>query len=491
MKLRWSTQNKKNKITGVALDSTVWSFNLPAYEAEDGFRVCPMAGVCKGPCFARGAGFRRAAPRRMYESNLATLRSAMREAKPLQKLVVLLQELLQEVRRKNARVYKPSRRVRHVRLHDSGDFFHPLYLDAWLTVMREHPDLTFYAYTKSVQWVITRAMSGQIPSNFRIAFSEGGTQDHLIGHWPRSRIIVSDSDWVEPHVHLDAVPPGWDTASGNAGDTPLLQGSRLIALPFHLDRPLTTDEQSALLESARENDQRLHQLNQGSEAKMSSADDQDRPSILLLVGVSLERKHRIDETFDVETYHWYKSPGDFPEDVEYVFFDEKLRRRNLQSAAAQEARRRNLPIGRLPAEWGAAKKKLLDEGIVELTHDFQPDDDFFNAPPAPRPQAQTKTAEKEATKVAWTPRSPQVIDATERFQLQEPSRQPPKGSKGESTAYPPWLGEDGQRALETLGHLAQSHGLSFTITPERFECSFGASWGSSPQEHPVGRTEET
>jgi len=65
-----------------------------------------------------------------------------------------------------------------LRIHESGDFFSQRYFDAWLVVARRNPDITFYAYTKSLKFWVNRMI--YIPSNLRLTASRGGTHDHLI-----------------------------------------------------------------------------------------------------------------------------------------------------------------------------------------------------------------------------------------------------------------------------------------------------------------------
>lgn len=81
------------------------------------------------------------------------------------------------------------RNVKLVRFHQSGDFFSLPYFDAWLLVARQHPEWTFYGYTKALPlWV---ARLGSIPANFKLVASRGGTHDTLISeHKLRSARVV-------------------------------------------------------------------------------------------------------------------------------------------------------------------------------------------------------------------------------------------------------------------------------------------------------------
>lgn len=77
------------------------------------------------------------------------------------------------------------------RIHESGDFFSQTYFDAWVKVAQDRSDIVFYAYTKSLPyWKKSR---DNIPKNFRLIASEGGTEDHMIDKEKfRKAIVVKD-----------------------------------------------------------------------------------------------------------------------------------------------------------------------------------------------------------------------------------------------------------------------------------------------------------
>jgi len=53
-----------------------------------------------------------------------------------------------------------------VRIHVSGDFYSQAYFDAWLDVADSHPEITFYAYTKSLHFWSNRIT--EIPVNMHL-----------------------------------------------------------------------------------------------------------------------------------------------------------------------------------------------------------------------------------------------------------------------------------------------------------------------------------
>ena len=69
--------------------------------------------------------------------------------------------------------------ARVVRIHTTGgDFLTKEYLQAWLDVAAQYPDVVFYGYTKALPYYVQ--LSDMFPENFRFTPSRGGTHDHLI-----------------------------------------------------------------------------------------------------------------------------------------------------------------------------------------------------------------------------------------------------------------------------------------------------------------------
>lgn len=80
-----------------------------------------------------------------------------------------------------------------IRIHVSGDFFSETYFQAWLMVAANNPDITFYAYTKSLHFWVANMKTVKAVPNFRLVASEGGRWDHLIKeHGLRSAKVVLD-----------------------------------------------------------------------------------------------------------------------------------------------------------------------------------------------------------------------------------------------------------------------------------------------------------
>ena len=69
-------------------------------------------------------------------------------------------------------------KAKAVRIHMSGDFYSQGYFDLWLDICRKNPDVEFWAYTKSLEYWVSRL--DEIPSNLVLTASRGGRLDHLI-----------------------------------------------------------------------------------------------------------------------------------------------------------------------------------------------------------------------------------------------------------------------------------------------------------------------
>jgi hypothetical protein len=92
----------------------------------------------------------------------------------------------------------PPSGARHIRIHASGDFYSQAYFDMWLEVCRSNPDVEFWAYTKSINYWVSRLDS--IPPNLELTASYGGKQDKLIEEYKLKNTKVYSS--------LDKVPDG-------------------------------------------------------------------------------------------------------------------------------------------------------------------------------------------------------------------------------------------------------------------------------------------
>ena len=143
----------------------IFTWSLPALAAKlstgKNMLVCPSAGVCANLCYARSGTYNFSNVKAAHTRNLELI---------LDNPIGWKNRLNDELKTKR---YQGGKSVR---IHDSGDFFSDAYFELWLEIANDNPDVFFYAYTKEVAMV----KRYELPKNFVIIFSMGGTQDHLV-----------------------------------------------------------------------------------------------------------------------------------------------------------------------------------------------------------------------------------------------------------------------------------------------------------------------
>lgn len=112
----------------------------------------------------------------------------LRGAKTTDKMVELIENSLPI----NARV---------IRVHIGGDFFNQRYFDAWMEVAKLNPRIHFYAYTKSLLYWIKYGKEN-VPNNFILTASYGGTHDNLIAEHKLRYSVVVPSKYAARKLRL-------------------------------------------------------------------------------------------------------------------------------------------------------------------------------------------------------------------------------------------------------------------------------------------------
>jgi hypothetical protein len=131
-----------------------------------------------------------------------------------------------------------------IRLHVGGDFFSRDYFLAWLEVVKSRPEILFYAYTKSLPFVIPHLEEiAQLP-NFSITASYGGYRDELIErHNLRASIVVfSEKEANDANLEIDHD----DSHAANPNS------KKSFALVLHGIQPKGTEAAEALKTLKRE-----------------------------------------------------------------------------------------------------------------------------------------------------------------------------------------------------------------------------------------------
>ena len=102
----------------------------------------------------------------------------------------------------NRSIQSNRKNVLKVRIHESGDFYHPLYLESWLNVAKFNKDIKFYCYSKSLEYFLKVLL----PNNFYLTASYGGRYDYLInnGYFTRySKVVFSEDEAKRLGLEID------------------------------------------------------------------------------------------------------------------------------------------------------------------------------------------------------------------------------------------------------------------------------------------------
>ena len=150
------TQNSKIKKTGEHFGVRLFNWTLPAYKSKSGKIICPMADACIKFCYARKGAY--------IWSNV---NKAHEERYEFSKTAMFVQVMIAEIKKK---------RAQYIRVHDSGDYYSPMYLAKWFEIARALPEVRFYSYTNMVDLV----QNVNVPDNFDFIFSDSGKQSHMI-----------------------------------------------------------------------------------------------------------------------------------------------------------------------------------------------------------------------------------------------------------------------------------------------------------------------
>ena len=109
----------------------------------------------------------------------------------------------------------------HVRIHDSGDFYSPLYLQKWIDIAKDNKSVIFYAYTKSIKFFVEGLT---VPKNLKIIFSEGSKRDDLINvNKHRHARIFKTPNELKAAGYVDA----------SSNDLQAITDNKKVGLIFH------------------------------------------------------------------------------------------------------------------------------------------------------------------------------------------------------------------------------------------------------------------
>ena len=196
------TQNAKMKKTSKENKAKILNFSIPAYKTKSGKSTCPFAGGCQKYCYAQKGNYTR----------FPIVQELMEKKYLLSKKDNFNTLMNEEIKKK-----KPT----HVRIHDSGDFYSPLYLQKWVDIANDNKDVIFYAYTKSIKFFVE---GFTVPTNLKIIFSEGSKRDDLINvNIHRHARIFKTSNELKAAGYIDA----------SANDLQAITDNKKVGLIFH------------------------------------------------------------------------------------------------------------------------------------------------------------------------------------------------------------------------------------------------------------------
>jgi hypothetical protein len=126
-----------------------------------------------------------------------------------------------------------------VRVHVAGDFFSQDYFDSWMEVARQRPFTRFYAYTKALPFWVRRL--AEVPDNYVLTASYGGTHDHLIeDHQLRfARVVFTEQEASDLGLEIDH------------DDSRAMEPGPSFALLIHGSQPAGTAASKAVTELKR------------------------------------------------------------------------------------------------------------------------------------------------------------------------------------------------------------------------------------------------
>ena len=151
------TQNTKLKETSKKLGLKIFNFSIPAYKSSNGEVICKYAKDCVKYCYAQKGNYKR----------FPKIGQLMEQRYELSKQSIFVGLMNIEIKKKKAEA---------IRIHDSGDFYSREYLQKWITIANNNPNVNFYAYTKSLPYF----KDVELPENMDVIFSVGGYKDNDI-----------------------------------------------------------------------------------------------------------------------------------------------------------------------------------------------------------------------------------------------------------------------------------------------------------------------
>tara|TARA_R110002153_G_scaffold246678_3_gene402572 strand:- start:4862 stop:5467 length:606 start_codon:yes stop_codon:yes gene_type:complete len=193
------TQNTKLKRTSEFLGVRVFNFGIPAYKSSSGKITCPMADECISFCYAKKGAY-----------TWSNVKPAFEKRYELSKTDKFIKKLNAEI------VLKEPE---YIRVHDSGDYYSKNYLNKWIEIANNNPDVKFYSYTNCVEML----KCANLPINYDVIFSNSGKQKHLVNKTKdrhsfifKTKKELLNNNYVDASK-IDLYSTKWFTANNKIG----------------------------------------------------------------------------------------------------------------------------------------------------------------------------------------------------------------------------------------------------------------------------------
>ena len=204
--------NTKLKATSKHFDVKIFNFNIPAYnDKRTGKVTCPFAvkKIVDGEKI--GCGWDCYADKGFYR--FSNVQKGLSNKYQATKNKSFADDVIKELNSK-----RTTKQI-YVRIHDSGDFYSPAYLNKWIDIAKALPNVRFYAYTKSHDFF----RSITLPDNFDITYSIGSKLDHKLNKVTEKHAEIFNSvkelkkaGYVDAHK-LDLYATKWYNKTNKVG----------------------------------------------------------------------------------------------------------------------------------------------------------------------------------------------------------------------------------------------------------------------------------
>ena len=125
-----------------------------------------------------------------------------------------------------------------LRVHIGGDYYNQSYFNAWMKAASYFPNIVFYSYTKSINFLVKHLSKNKLPNNFVFTCSKGGKFDDLIpvSKVKSARVFFSKEQADSLGLDIDHT------------DDLAISGSDDFALVLHGSQPAKSKASKALSE---------------------------------------------------------------------------------------------------------------------------------------------------------------------------------------------------------------------------------------------------